>query len=145
MVHLSFCLPLVRRKYCPNFVKLTYAHSYYHQCGASNSISSSYFHSIRWFIELKKNSTSFFSKKLCMVPNFLCSSYICPVVRPLSTTLESKPSTLLKCDLHIGIFVIEIQGEVFHGLDYHLNECALDDIKQCPQHLNTCTSVSQKT
>ncbi len=90
-------------------------------------------------------STSFFSKKLCMVPYFLCSLYICLVVRPLSTTLESKPSTLLKCDLHIGIFVIEIQGQVLHGLDYHFNECALDDTKQCPQHLDTLTSVSHKT
>jgi hypothetical protein len=36
--------------------------------------------------------------------------------------------------------MIEIQGQMFYGLDYHiLDGCAFDDTKQCPQHLNTCT------
>jgi hypothetical protein len=42
--------------------------------------------------------------------------------------------------------MIEIQGQMFHGLDYHiLDGCAFDDTKKIPQHPNTCTSSSQKT
>jgi hypothetical protein len=42
--------------------------------------------------------------------------------------LESKPSIVEKCGLHIKIYVIESHDQVLHGPEYHLHGCAFDDI-----------------